>query len=139
MPDRTRGAESPVQDQVRAEHRRLYGLLLEVRQAFDRGDDVAGVVDAFARLRREFEGHFDQEDGAYYGPIADRHPELKPTFDAFAEEHGGFRSELAAIAERLDRGDLEGASPAVLEMALAFERHESAEEDVLRRLDHLGD
>jgi hypothetical protein len=79
--------------------------------AFDRGDDASGAADAFAVLRREFEAHFDQEDRVYYVPIAEHHPELKPTFDAFAQVHAGFRRELAAIAEQLERGDLEGASP----------------------------
>jgi hypothetical protein len=125
------------QEQVRAEHRRLYGLLRDVREAFDRGDEATVVGDTFAVLRREFEGHFDQEDRVYYVPIAEHHPELKPTFDAFAGAHAGFRRELAAITERLERGDLAGASPAVVELALAFEQHETEEEDVLRRLDHL--
>jgi iron-sulfur cluster repair protein YtfE (RIC family) len=135
MPDGKRGAEEPIQEQVRAEHRRMYGLLRDVREAFQHPDHPAGVRDTFAVLRREFEDHFDQEDRVYYRPIAEQHPELKPTLDAFSEEHGRLRRELAAIGERLDRGDLEGASPAVLEMALAFERHESAEEEFLLRLD----
>lgn len=138
MPDAKQGVEEPIQDQVRAEHRRLYGLLLEVRESFHRGDDASGVGEAFASLRREFEAHFAEEDRSYYRPMGERHPELKASFDAFAREHGHFRRELAAIAEQIERGDLEGASPAVLRMALAFEEHESAEEDVLRRLDELG-
>lgn len=134
MPDAKRGAEEPIQDQMRADHRRMYALLFQVREAFQRVDDPTGVSKAFAALRREFESHFDQEDRVYYAPIAEAHPELKPTLDSFTEEHGHLRRELAAISEQLDRGDLEGASPAVLEMALAFERHESAEGDVLLRL-----
>jgi len=131
--------ERPIPDQVRVEHRRLYGLLLQVREAFYRGEDAAGVGEAFAVLRREFEAHFDQEDRFYYVPLAERHPELKPTFDDFAEAHGHLRRMLVGISEQLERGDVEGASPAVLKMALAFEQHESEEEDVLRGLDPLGD
>jgi hypothetical protein len=97
-----------------------------------------GVRQAFATLRRELEGHFEQEDRHYYPPVCERHPELKRTFDAFAAEHGRLRDKLAAIAEQLERGHLESASPAVLRMALTFERHESEEEEVLRRLDLLG-
>jgi len=134
-----RRAGGQIPEQVRAEHRRLYELLRDVRDAFHEGDGAAGVREAFAVLRRELESHFDQEDRFYYVPIAEHHPELKPTFDAFSAEHGRLRGELAALAEQLERGDLEGASPAVLEMALAFERHESEEEDVLRQLDPLGD
>jgi len=137
MSDAKRAAGRPVREQVRAEHRRLYGLLRDVRDAFYAEDGGVSVREAFAGLRRELESHFDQEDRFYYAPIAEHHPELKPTFDAFAAEHVRLRRELAALTEQLDRGDLEGASPAVLEMALGFERHESEEEEVLRHLDPL--
>jgi hypothetical protein len=133
-----RGTGAPIQDQVRAEHRRLYQLLLDVRMAFEQGAGAAGVRQTFAALRRELEGHFDQEDRLYYAPLGEHHPELKRTFDAFAAEHVRLCGELAAITEQIERGDLEGASPAVLAMALIFERHESEEEEVLRRLDLLS-
>jgi len=139
MSDRSRGPEAPVQDGVRSDHRRLYGLLREAREAFDRGDDAPRVAEAFASLRRELEHHFEHEDGDWYGPLGDRHPELKSALDGFAREHGHFRRELAAIAEQIGRGDLTEASPALLRMALAFERHETAEEDLLRGLDLVDD
>ena len=138
MSDPMREMEEPIQGKVRAEHRRIYDLLRQLREAFHRGDDEAGVVDAFTRLRQELELHFDQEDRAYYQPLAREHPELKPSFDDFAEEHVRFRRELAAIAEQLDGGKLEDASSSVVEMAIAFERHETDEEELLRRLDREG-
>jgi hypothetical protein len=97
------------------------------------------VGEVFALLRREFETHFEQEDRVYYVAMGERHPELKPTFDAFSQAHRRLRRELAAIGEQIDRGDLGAASPALLEMALAFEQHESEEEDVLRSLDPLDE
>jgi len=135
--NQSRGTGEPIQDRVRAEHRRLYQLLRDVRMAFDAGADAKGVHRAFTALRRELEGHFDQEDRLYYAPIGARHPELKRTFDGFSAEHGRLRRELAAIGEQLERGDLEGASPALLKTALVFERHESEEEEALRHLDRL--
>jgi hypothetical protein len=105
--------------------------------AFDEDAGAERVRQAFAALRREFEGHFDQEDHRYYPQLGERHPELKRTFDAFAAEHGRLRATLAELTEQIERGDLEGVSPALLRMALVFERHESEEEETLRRLDRL--
>lgn len=124
-----------VQQVVRGEHHRLGEMFVEVERIFGAASPVETMREAFAILSEQLDVHFEQEERLYYASIGALRPDLKPAIHTISEDHRRFRLELAAIADQLERGDLEGAEHGFEALATGFRRHEAMEEALLRRVD----
>jgi hemerythrin len=124
-----------VEQEVRAEHRRLDEVFAEMGRTFRESADLEEVRDAFAALAEQLDVHFEQEDRLYYVTIGALRPEFKPDIEAIALAHGRFRLQMSKITELLDRADLDAARRTFAQFVANFERHEAAEEQLLGRVD----
>ena len=121
-------------DLIAAEHRKLDTLCEGMRAALRSGDE-AQVRDAFARLRRSVEAHFDQEDRLYYPAIRALKPERKELLYGFVEAHAQFRGRFGEIASGFESDDLEHVRRGFEAFADAFAHHEVHEEELLQSLE----
>lgn len=150
-PDRNRKrsssgvAQSPgdsVHDLIRTQHRVIDGLFGETQRIL-RGaqgggpEDGSGrkALEAFGRLERSLQIHFEQEDQLYYPPIAALRPQKGPMLEACSSNHRRFRARLREIRAHLEAGEISEALGALEEFIAAFADHEAAEEAVLASLD----
>jgi hypothetical protein len=135
MDDRSGSVESAVRQAVRGEHRDLGELFLDVGRVFREPGDLEETRDSFAALSEMLDVHFEQEDRLYYASIGALRPDLKPEIRAISEAHRHFRLELAAIADQLERGDLDSARRSFIALEARFRRHEAMEEILIRDVD----
>jgi hypothetical protein len=124
-----------VQQVVRGEHYRLGEMFVEVGRIFGAASAVETVREAFSILSEQLDVHFEQEERLYYASIGALRQDLKPAILTISEDHRRFRLELAAIADQLERGDVEGAAHGFEALTTGFRRHEAMEEALLRRVD----
>lgn len=124
-----------MQQAVQSEHRHLDELFAEVGRILAGGGDPDERQDAFTGLSEQIDLHLEQEDRLYHASIGVLRPDLEPALQTISEAHRRFRLELAAIADQLERGDLEGARRGFGAFAIRFRHHEALEEDLLHRVD----
>ena len=135
MDDETRATEDALHGIVSEEHRRIDDLFAEVEASFAEPCDPDAVRDAFAALSESLDVHFEQEDRLYYASVGTLRPDLAPQVRAISDAHRGFRLELAAIHDQLERGELSLARSRLAALAAGFRRHEASEEALLQRVD----
>ncbi|QQQ78381.1 nitroreductase family deazaflavin-dependent oxidoreductase [Saccharothrix sp. 6-C] len=75
--------------------------------------------------------HHTSEDSGMFPMLRDRFPELAPTLDRLAEEHGAIAALLARLRETLDRGDVATLRGDVDQLIGELEAHLDYEEEQL--------